>query len=161
MAKTTPAGLRWAKWLNSELIARDMRPKDLTNASAQKLSSDIISKWRKGEFNVDSTTALTVAAAFGIHPSVVLRAGGYDELADLSIAAAPQELTADPIDPTIRKIMEDGRIPDAEKPRVIKLYLRDVEAARQRVEEISEIADQAARRSGPSPQRSEGPAATG
>lgn len=108
MARTNPAGERWAKWLNAQLEQHGWRQVDLVNALGDRVARQTVNNWVAGKYAADADTAYIVAATLGTHPADALRAAGYDIVADaLNGHPLPvgSEAAAEPVDEGIRLIL--------------------------------------------------------
>lgn len=140
MARTNPAGERWAKWLKGQLLARDWRQIDLVNASNGELKASPVSKWLLGENAADARMAFIAARALRADPAVALREAGHEEIADFIDAerSETQRSATEPIDDTIAILLAAEALDDDERADLIRLHQArrkmDHESARAAIE---------------------------
>ena len=111
MARTNPAGERWAAWLNAQLAQRRWRQVDLVNALGDRVARQTVNNWVAGKYAADADTAYIVAATLDAHPADALRAAGYDVVAEALNGLPPSPADAgldtgpEPADEGIRIIL--------------------------------------------------------
>lgn len=94
MARTTPAGERWAEWLNAQLELRGWRQVDLLDALGDDAPTrQTVNSWVNGQFAAGGDMAFAVGEVLG-SPADAMRAAGCPRIAKALEDRPPQAATA-------------------------------------------------------------------
>lgn len=114
---------QWSAYVKTQLAKTNSNPAELSRQTG--ITNKTIYNWTLGDGVASAENCLILAVAFGAEASEVLRAAGYDLLADamagkeLHLVGAP----AEPPDPGIVKIMANHDLPDDVKATLIEWWI--------------------------------------
>jgi len=109
VADETPAALKrknWARWLKTQMRAREMIAADVVRASEGKITSSVITRWENETYLPDSDKVRAVADVFQLPVLTVLIAAGYltseEAGVDVVQAASADDFTDDELIESLR-----------------------------------------------------------
>lgn len=129
----------WMRWLNALMEERGLRNTDLVALiNRPTIGSGTVGNWRDGTYAPSELFAWIVADALALPAPDVLRAAGFDEMADKAAHIAAHGAQPPPQDPVLEMLDALGK---PELTAQLKLdYQRDMFAAKRRAElEVAEL----------------------
>lgn len=95
-AEREAAAQRWAQWLHVAMERAQVEPNDLVAAGAGRFDRATVAHWHNGDATPGPDSAVLIARVLEVSPVEVLRAAGFEEIADA--LAASQSVDLDDLD---------------------------------------------------------------